>query len=208
MLEILARDHSVIFAVIIFAAVMAGVSLERWRAKAARQEWFAKNKAKWGKRQSRPALAVAPKDDPNPKSDAAEQLRTVMASKFQPRALLNQGEARLLLALEKALADFAVDWRVMAQVSLGEILSSPNKDAYWAINSKRVDLLIVDAKNMPLHAVEYQGSGHHQGTAAARDAVKKEALRRAGIGYVEISKGDTPAELRATLAKLVGRNTA
>lgn len=25
--------------------------------------------------------------------------------------------------------------------------------------------------------------GHHQSTAAARDAVKKEALRRAGIGY-------------------------
>ncbi|MEP7348782.1 MAG: hypothetical protein ABI668_02385 [Sphingorhabdus sp.] len=31
-----------------------------------------------------------------------------------------------------------------------------------------------------VHAIEYQGSGHHQGTAAARDAVKKEALRGSG----------------------------
>jgi len=31
------------------------------------------------------------------------------------------------------------------------------------------------------HALEYQGSGHHNGScAAARDAVKKEALRKAG----------------------------
>ena len=47
------------------------------------------------------------------------------------------------------------------------------------------------------HALEYQGTGHHQGTAAARDAVKKEALRKAGIGYHEVVAGHTaPAELK------------
>ncbi|QLC26962.1 DUF2726 domain-containing protein [Parasphingopyxis algicola] len=94
----------------------------------------------------------------------------------------------------------------MGQVSLGEILSSPDDDAYFAINSKRVDLLIVDADCRPLHAVEFQGAGHHTGkSAAARDAVKKEALRRAGIGYVEVVKGDTPAEVREMVRKLAGR---
>jgi hypothetical protein len=34
---------------------------------------------------------------------------------------------------------------------------------------------------------------------AACDAVKKEALRRAGIGYVEVA-GDTPAELRRVVS--------
>lgn len=38
---------------------------------------------------------------------------------------------------------------------------------------------------------------------AARDAVKKEALRRAGIGYVEVVPGDTPAELRRVVERLV-----
>ena len=39
--------------------------------------------------------------------------------------------------------------------------------------------------------------------AAARDAVKREALRRAGVGYVEAVAGDTPAELRRVVEWLV-----
>ena len=51
---------------------------------------------------------------------------------------------------------------------------------------------IVGEDCRPLHAIEYQGSGHFKGAhaTAARDAVKKEALRRAGIGYVEVVPGD------------------
>jgi hypothetical protein len=96
-------------------------------------------------------------------------------------------------------------WQVMAQVSLGEILRCEDKDAYLCINSKRVDLLIVDADCRPVHAIEYQGGGHYKGAhaTAARDAVKKEALRRAGIGYVEVIQGDTPAELRREVERLV-----
>jgi hypothetical protein len=72
------------------------------------------------------------------------------------------------------------------------------------INSKRVDLLLIDGECHPRYAIEYQGSAHHQGAAAARDAVKKEALRRAGIGYHEVVAGHTtPAELRRLVEKLV-----
>ncbi|QIG52755.1 hypothetical protein G6N82_05635 [Altererythrobacter sp. BO-6] len=40
--------------------------------------------------------------------------------------------------------------------------------------------------------------------AGPRDAVKKEALRKAGIGYHEIVAGHTtPSELRALVEKLV-----
>ena len=81
--------------------------------------------------------------------------------------------------------------------------------AYACINSKRVDLLIVDADCKPLHAIEYQGGAHFKGAhaTAARDAVKKEALRRAGIGYVEVVAGDTPAELRRVV-RAVGAEVA
>ncbi len=137
--------------------------------------------------------------------DATEQLRLVMEADFQSRALLNAGERRLLVHLDRILAEESPGWRAMGQVSLGEILASPDQDAYFAINPKRVDLLIIDAEFRPLHAVEFQGKGHHQGTAAARDAVKKEALRRAGIGYVEVVSGDTPAHVRELVRRLVGR---
>jgi Protein of unknown function (DUF2726) len=88
----------------------------------------------------------------------------------------------------------------------GEILRCKDAEAYSCINSKRIDLLIVDEDCQPRHAIEYQGGAHYQGTAAARDAVKKEALRRAGIGYHEVVAGHTtPSDLRRLVEKLVDR---
>ena len=93
--------------------------------------------------------------------------------------------------------------QAFVMASLGEVLRCDDEDAYWCINSKRVDLLLVDADCTPLPAMEYQSGGHHQGTAAARDAVQKEALRRAGVGHVEVVPGDTPTELRRVVERLV-----
>lgn len=138
--------------------------------------------------------------------DPAQQLREVELAEFAPRKLLNKREARLFTLLERVVAQEAPQWRVMAQVSLGEILSSPSEAAYRAINSKRVDLLIIDNHGHPLHAVEYQGSGHHLGPAATRDAVKREALRKAGIGFIEVKVGDTPTEVRQWVSKLAPKN--
>ena len=111
--------------------------------------------------------------------------------------------------MDKLVIELApAGWQVMAQVSLGEILRCEDKAAYSCINSKRVDLLVVDEECRPVGAVEYQGDGHYLGAhaTAARDAVKKEALRRAGIGYEEILAGHhTPAELRRVVEKLVQR---
>lgn len=132
-----------------------------------------------------------------------------MKADFKPQALLNKSEARLFKVLDKMVIEMAPPgWQVMAQVSLGEILRCEDKAAFGCINSKRVDLLIVDADCNPLHAIEYQGGGHFKGAhaTAARDAVKKEALRRAGIGYDEVVAGNhTPVELRRVVEKLVKR---
>jgi hypothetical protein len=48
-------------------------------------------------------------------------------------------------------------------------------------------------RHAPEGVGSYQGTGQHQGTAAGRDAVKKEALREAGIGYHEVVAGHTTA---------------
>lgn len=138
--------------------------------------------------------------------DAAEQLRCVMEAEFSPRALLNRPEAAVFDALDKAVAARGGGWQVMAQVSLGEFLSSPDPQAYAAINAKRVDFALMDPQARVRHAIEYQGTGHHLpgSAAAARDAVKKEALRKAGIGYHEVVAGHTtPAELRRLVERLV-----
>lgn len=136
---------------------------------------------------------------------AADQLKIVSKAHFTSRSLLNKSEAKVFDALDKAVIARNPGWQVMAQVSLGEFLASPDKDAFLAVNSKRVDFALMDENCCVVHALEYQGSGHHMGqSAAARDAVKKEALRKAGIGYHEIVAGHTtPGELRALVEKLV-----
>lgn len=210
--EILALIDSplLLFAVLAVGAAI-GIAVERLvesdKRVSRRAYWQARNAAKAGGGKVVKLNQPSAKGTPERSAlDAAEQLRLVMDASFSPRPLLNRPERRVLAHLDRCLADESPGWRAMGQVSLGEILSSEHRDAYFAINSKRVDLLIVDAECRPLHAVEFQGEGHHQGNAAARDAVKKEALRRAGIGYVELVSGDTPGELRAIVRKLAGKH--
>ena len=165
-----------------------GVIEEKGKASRKRAYWAGRNTGK-----------KAPEDF------AAEQLKTVSRANFTSRSLLNKAEAKVFEALDKAVIGRNSSWQVMAQVSLGEFLASPDKDAFSAVNSKRVDFALMDDKCCVVHALEYQGSGHHAGfSTAARDAVKKEALRKAGIGYHEIVAGHTtPSELRALVEKLV-----
>ena len=132
-----------------------------------------------------------------------------MGASFTIQPLLNKSEARVFKELDRIVIGCNPTWQVMAQVSMGEIVRSKDPVAHSCINSKRVDLLLVDGSCQPRHAIEYQGGAHHQGAAAARDAIKKEALRRAGIGYYEVVAGHTtPAELRRLIEKLVDKPTS
>jgi hypothetical protein len=181
----------------VVSAFLIGWYGERWRATRARRNW----------RDKRPAqrrLGVVPTAAPATPTttDSADQLRLVMGAKFEKRRLMSKSEARVFYAAENAVKDQNLNWRVMAQVSLGEVLSSADARAYGAINSKRVDVLLVSSSGDPIAAIEFQGSGHHQGTAAARDAVKKEALRRAGVGYIEVTPDHGPEDVAREIARI------
>ncbi|WP_417622056.1 DUF2726 domain-containing protein [Parasphingorhabdus sp.] len=181
-------------AVALVIAFALGRAVEQYRTKARRAEWRSKNGWKFGKKK------------PETRADfAAGQLKTVSQASFTSRSLLNKSEANVFTALDKAVIARNPGWQVMAQVSLGEFLASPDRNAFLSVNSKRVDFALMDDRCRVVHALEYQGSGHHVGDCApARDAVKKEALRKAGIGYHEVVAGHTTAgELRALVEKLV-----
>lgn len=178
------------------AAFLTGVYGEQWRARRSRRQWHERRR-KEGQLTGIPISSSA-----LPTTDPSDQLRIVIGASFEKRRILSKSEARVLYAAEKAIASARLKWRVMAQVSLGEVLSSPDPRAYSTINSKRVDLLIVSSGGEPLAAIEYQGSGHHLQTAAARDAVKKEALRKAGVRYIEITTDHTPSDLAREIERL------
>ena len=196
---------------VLLVGAFAGMTVERFFAGMRRRAWREKNRWRWERNRTvgdSPSEPGAPLPDTiaAKKADAANQLRIVMGSNFTIQPLLNKKEARVFKELDRMVISHNPGWQVMAQVSLGEILRSVDADAYSCINSKRVDLLLVDENCQPRHVVEYQGGAHYQGSAAARDAVKKEALRRAGISCHEVVAGHTtPSELRRLVEKLVDK---
>ena len=202
-------DNPLLLFLVLLVGGLIGMSLERGltaiKREKAKAYWKGRNHRKSGEIKTNKVIPIT-SGKQNAGSAASDQLKIVMDADFAPRALLNRPEATVFKALDAAVIARNSGWQVMAQVSLGEFLSSENKDAYGAINAKRVDFALMDEACQVRHALEYQGTGHHLpgGAAAARDAVKKEALRKAGIGNHEIVAGHTtPAELRRLIEKLV-----
>lgn len=198
--------------VVLLGGAFVGASFERFRSRRRRRAWWEKNGVRWeNRRGERDTHRSLPALNPTAAKliDSADQLRIVMAASFTIQPLLNRSEARVFKELDRMVIECNPDWQVMAQVSLGEILRCKDAAAYSCINSKRVDLLLMDENCQPRYAIEYQGAAHHQNAAAARDAVKKEALRRAGIGYHEVLAGHTtPSELRRLVERLVDKPQA
>ncbi|EJT01485.1 DUF2726 domain-containing protein [Rhizobium sp. CCGE 510] len=198
----------------LFVGIIIGMTVEQFLATMSKQTWLERSKSRseeqrWNERIVRRPWLQTPAAVPSRPVDAADQLRIVMRSDFAIQPLLNKSEARVFRELDSVVIGCNSSWQVMAQVSMGEILRSADADAYSCINSKRVDLLLVDGNCQPRHVIEYQGGAHHQAAATARDAVKKEALRRAGIGYYEVVAGQTtPSELRRLVEKLVDKPSA
>ncbi|HXF55975.1 MAG TPA: DUF2726 domain-containing protein, partial [Hyphomicrobiaceae bacterium] len=137
-------------------------------------------------------------------ADVREQLRAVMLAPFERQRLLSTSEYRAFRLIEEEVAAGREGWRVFAQTSMGEMLRSPSRSAFRSINSKRIDILVVDAGGWPLLAVEFQHEGHDQGDAAGRDAVKREALRKAGVPYLEICATDADELIRSRVRERLG----
>jgi hypothetical protein len=137
-------------------------------------------------------------------ADPFRQLHAVEAASFQKQRVLNGSDYRIFKIIEDEVATFGKRHRAFAQICLGEILKSSDQNAFHAINSKRADILVVDGGGWPVLAVEYQGQGHYQNTAVTRDAIKKEALRKAGVRYLEVFPTDSDEEIRSRVRGQLG----
>lgn len=128
-----------------------------------------------------------------------------MKSEFHPARVLSKGEYKVFECVENLLARRFPSHRVLPQTSMGEFLSTPDDKAFRCINAKRVDMLVIDKLGYGVAAIEFQGAGHHQNDAAARDAVKREALRRANIAFIEIFEHHTEDDIRAMVSGAIER---
>ena len=127
-----------------------------------------------------------------PYETPAERYRRQLAEvtragvKWKKKKIMNQREFDLFSAAVAVIEQRRSGY-VFPQVSLGETIGCDDDDAYHSINTRRCDLLLTDDDRVPLAVLEYQGSGHNlDGYAKQRDAVKREALKRADLRYVAV----------------------
>ena len=132
-----------------------------------------------------------------------ENYRAITVAKLPSKQILNREEKIVF----KALTEFLSRWNsneenpeeargllALAQVSLGEFIgpkgpqkgwTSDERTAWFALQARRVDFLIVDREFMPVLVVEHQGSGHFQGNWKQRDQDKATAYTYAKIPVVQ-----------------------
>jgi hypothetical protein len=137
--------------------------------------------------------------------DAADQLRAVLAAHFERTRVLGMPEYKLFRTVEDEVRVCRPGFRVFAQTALGEVIKSADRDAHSAINSKRTDVLVIDRAGYPVLAIEYQAATTSGTTPPRGDAVKKEALRRAGVAYLEFFEHSTEEQVRRTVRETIER---
>lgn len=120
----------------------------------------------------------------------ATALSIVSKANYSKRPLMNRSEYALFCKLEDRLEKQHKKerFRLFSQVAMGEFIKSESDDAFRLINGKRVDFVIVDSTGAAVIVIEYQGAGHYQENAIERDAIKREACRKAGIEFLEFKK--------------------
>lgn len=103
---------------------------------------------------------------------------------FEAVRLLNKQEVKVYEALvENIQTQSNNQYKVFAQVSLGEILRNSDRSSFNRINQKRLDFCIVNSDYMPIAAIEYHGGGHFRGNYQERDEIKQQAVEYAGLVY-------------------------
>lgn len=119
-----------------------------------------------------------------------------------PCPVLN-GEEQAIAAQAKAWAS-EHDLSLHPQMAMRGFLEPRGVHAEAVLktfNSKRCDMVLLDANDRVALVIEHHGSGHEQDDWAIRDKVKRRLLNLARVGLVVTREGEGEAEVRARLAK-------
>lgn len=124
-----------------------------------------------------------------------KQLDNVLKNKYEKQKLFNKREEEVFKLVLNLINQHAKGhYRINGQTSLGEILTCKDRNAYFAINAKRVDMLIVNREMEPVAVIEVNGTGHYQNNALERDEIKRAAIESAGIKYIAIRENENIKE--------------
>ncbi|HHW7520746.1 DUF2726 domain-containing protein [Mannheimia haemolytica] len=112
-----------------------------------------------------------------------------------------KGEYRLFKRLSELLTiqHHNQGFKLFTQVGIGGFIQPNEKyknsgnfdEVYRIIGGYRVDFLIIDCYGKPVIVIEYQGSGHFQGSFKENDEVKRILFSKCQIRLFEIFSEET-----------------
>ena len=119
-----------------------------------------------------------------------------MGASFYKKKIMSKAEYKVFRIIESELQTLAQWLSACCRRRVSERSSGlKTKRHSHRSTASAVDILVIGPYGDPVAAIEYQGGGHHQGTSAARDAIKKEALRKAGVQFLEIVESHSTEEI-------------
>ncbi len=124
-------------------------------------------------------------------SDPAVALRYVQVSQYTLRPLMSKKVYSLFKLDERFFKDMNQGHLVIPEMCMGAALNCTDKEGFSSINSKRLDIGVIDRTGNLILAIEYNGGGHYQANAAGRDAVKRLALNKAQVPLIEVIPDDS-----------------
>lgn len=182
-----------IIALILFFVLVYALKLNRKRRVADREESTSEKYKAWNTNYNN--------------SNKKNAIELVAESNFYKKKIMNKSEFRVFKIIETMMSEKGGGYRVFSQTCLGQIIGSSDEAAFRAVNSKRIDFVIVEPFGNIAVAVEYQGGGHYQNNAVERDAIKREALRKSGTPFVEVLENDSEEWIRQKINQAMGSAT-
>lgn len=131
---------------------------------------------------------------------------------WRKQRLMNKPEFAVYCGLCALVATGRAGHRLFAQVAFGAFLEVMAREdrkeiadaAYHAVHRQVADFLLIDRFGNPVAVIEYQGTGHYQGNAHARDHVKCVACQRANIHFIEVPAAGLTMGQKTDLRRILG----
>ena len=126
-----------------------------------------------------------------------------MAGSFEKQRVLSPSEYRVFAIIESEITAQGGGYRVFAQTSLGEILRSKNEDAFRSINSKRVDILVIDRSGWPSWLSSIRATVIIKVRQRRGTQLKKKLFAKLGCGIWSSVRPTVTIKIRSHLRELL-----
>jgi hypothetical protein len=166
------------------------------------------------KRREERDAARLERDDLQQKLDRVLSTGADLAPKFgwRTKSLMNKPESALFYELDRIVKRSNSNHRLTTQVAFGAFVEATARadfeqiktDAFFSVQRKVADFLIIDRYGKPVMVIEYQGDGHYQRNAHARDHVKRIVCQMARLPFIEVPASGLTHGQRGDLHRLLG----